>query len=778
MDLIQIASSVAEERVAEIEGELTIIRESSILMSAGFGKDAEKELGEARKKRDDLRRFAQLPPADQQKILEVAVRTLQGSLQEAFEKAEPYLEAEIGRLDHIAKQERNAWERDQLREASRRSRAAIQHLNPRVPPGAIFVALVPAANSSGERGLADDWVLVEEAVGRDPELQGLTLLRFQLLPGEDAVERAKEIAGEYAQPGRQLTVGIALGVLPEERAKELDQLWPSDSIRTDHPLLAASFIYTPARELDRLRKEGRFPLPSVSGQFRAWVNRGGVGLIVALPELELPSKLWPIFEERLRRQAGLEEDLSRREFFLRSAAGVIAGGADWSRFLKDELERVFLPEQITVDRQKTAEAVVNVLGLAMDWKHYELRDLLRNPSGRLVLAERLERLWWVKGQEKSFSPDPMLFPGFSASGFLGPFREYARLMDGWVRSAERQDPRQAILAQGNFVEKAFDPLRSHWSIHEPEESRQGDMAGFLVHLSELMRRRSQGVLDLKIEEKAAHRDIQLQEGVVARYREMAARMRQLTQLPREEQNKFLLAGIRTKQREFGEMLRRAEPLARRWAGRLQEYWRRNLRREWGRTRQAVQEYPEFIRSVRPRVGSGAVFVGLFPDRDDFLAETERIDDWPLLVRLQKERQWEVRLVREELPEFGDPVRRAAEIASEMAESGFEGQVGIVLGVLSHDQAEDLMNLERIYEELHSAHPGFTASFIFTFEEALQRAWREDVRSFASWGGWFSAWASDPVPGIMHVLPGLVLPTELREWFEEQMQTQAGLEQAA
>ncbi|MBI3318018.1 MAG: hypothetical protein HYZ90_02575 [Candidatus Omnitrophica bacterium] len=185
-----------------------------------------------------------------------------------------------------------------------------------------------------------------------------------------------------------------------------------------------------------------------------------------------------------------------------------------------------------------------------------------------------------------------------------------------------------------------------------------------------------------------------------------------------------------------------------------------------------------IEAVQPRVSAGAIFIGLTstepaPRRRGF------VDDWAVVRHIQRARNLNVILTREELSPGEDSIDRALAIAQHFADRGFQGNVGIALGVVSRRQAPDLGAVEKALEAIHRKHLGLTVSFIYTLEEELnevqQVQFRRPVPSYAEW---FAAWAADPIGGLMAVMPRVLLPMELWQEFERGLNTLAGLEQAA
>jgi len=251
----------------------------------------------------------------------------------------------------------------------------------------------------------------------------------------------------------------------------------------------------------------------------------------------------------------------------------------------------------------------------------------------------------------------------------------------------------------------------------------------------------------------------------------------LRELPREQRNRMIREMFEAKRSRVGPMLSRAESLVQAEVRRLQAARAKEVAAEEERIResdlrQADEEARRSMDSLRVGVPVGARFVGLAPAAIDF------VDDWEFLRRAHAERKFSIQLTRVPLEDDEDPLRRAWEIALEQAQAGFEGHLGITLGVLSRERALELDGLERMAEDLHRARPGLFVSFIFSFEEALAAAQVGRSRPVPSFSGWFTAWAADPVPGLMPVLPGIALPPEMWRAFEERLNAQAGLEQAA
>ena len=149
-------------------------------------------------------------------------------------------------------------------------------------------------------------------------------------------------------------------------------------------------------------------------------------------------------------------------------------------------------------------------------------------------------------------------------------------------------------------------------------------------------------------------------------------------------------------------------------------------------------------------------------------------------RVRNERGLDVVLNLETIGSDEDPIWWALAIAQHYFTADYQGHVGISLGIVSRNRAEYLYALERMAEEFHSVSPNLFISFIFTFKEALDEAQAQTspLRPIPSLGVWFSAWLSDPVPGLMHVMPSIALPPDVWQRFEDLLQSQAGLEQAA
>jgi len=193
-----------------------------------------------------------------------------------------------------------------MRRAEQALRGRIHTGEVRVPPRAVFIALIPDRYSAGTKKFVDDWALLEQEVRKNPALRGMELRRVELRSGENPVERARAAAAAFAQPGSQLTVGIALGVLPEDQAMALYDFWPIP-VDTLDPRLAFSFFYIPEAAVLRNQAQGRGLMPTVSAQFVAWKGNPRPGVWAVEPQVFLPAELWRRFEERLRSQAGLEQ---------------------------------------------------------------------------------------------------------------------------------------------------------------------------------------------------------------------------------------------------------------------------------------------------------------------------------------------------------------------------------------------------------------------------------------------------------------------------------------
>lgn len=251
---------------------------------------------------EHLAKLEGLPRPQRVRILSDAFKQRAEQLESLLERIRPNAEQSFKRF-----REERAAERELAQERMKETDSRLKRLTPRVPPGGIFIALVPAGRTPAERGIVDDWPLIQAAVERDPELKGLTLMRLRLLPGEDVVTKAREIALRYSIPGRQFTIGIGLGVLPEDRAKTLYTVWPGSSLDTKHPLLGLSFVYTPEEWLLKNREAGSSPMPSLSSQFKAWLNHGKMGLIEDFPLVQLPQAVWDLFEQQASSHVRLEQ---------------------------------------------------------------------------------------------------------------------------------------------------------------------------------------------------------------------------------------------------------------------------------------------------------------------------------------------------------------------------------------------------------------------------------------------------------------------------------------
>lgn len=245
----------------------------------------------------DLERFAQLPDENLQlSLLREGYQFWLNRLQFNLKSLQPLVQAKVRQV-HI----RRLQEERRVQETARRDlRSMIQSIRPRIPPGAVFIALVPRGDTPVTRGVVDDWNLLEQEVKRHPGLKEMTLVREELSPGEDIMKRARAVAERFNLPGRQLTVGIALGVVSGEKVKTLYHVWPT-VLQTTDPLLALSFIYT-SRE--KLGFGEQAPMPSYSALFTAWASDPAPGLMQVLPRLTLSEELWKDFEGLIRTAAG------------------------------------------------------------------------------------------------------------------------------------------------------------------------------------------------------------------------------------------------------------------------------------------------------------------------------------------------------------------------------------------------------------------------------------------------------------------------------------------
>jgi len=257
-------------------------------------------------RKDDLERFAKMMDEDSQlDLLREGYRFWLNRLRLNLKQLQPLVEAKIRQV-HL---QRLREERKTQDAARRDLQRTIQSIQPRIPPGAVFVVLVPLGDSPRARGVIDDWSLLVKEIKRHPGLQTLTLVREELSPGEDPVQRARAVAERFNLPGRQLTVGIALGVVPKAEAETLYNLWPQPLLSTD-PLLALSFIYTPREKISSYLFEERAPVPSYSSLFAAWASDPHPGLMSILPGLTFSQELWNGFEDLVKITSGLEEQLA------------------------------------------------------------------------------------------------------------------------------------------------------------------------------------------------------------------------------------------------------------------------------------------------------------------------------------------------------------------------------------------------------------------------------------------------------------------------------------
>ena len=262
--------------------------------------------------RQNLERFQILPPGQQQamllELLEGERNGLDGLLNRVHPLVKGHLNGLLQRLEAKAIQERFAQSEAQIRE-----RVEVEVLQPRVSSGSIFVGLT---GSESAAGWVNDWEFLDAQVRKNPFLSGVSLIREEIPPGMDRLERALQLAHDLALRDPHQSVGIAVGVLSRVETERLQDFWPGDfqqgtfgPLDTLDPRLNVTFIFTPAEELEAARQEGWPLVSSFSAQFAAWAQREmpNVGLLEVLPDLTLPQHLIQRFEEYLRSRAGLEE---------------------------------------------------------------------------------------------------------------------------------------------------------------------------------------------------------------------------------------------------------------------------------------------------------------------------------------------------------------------------------------------------------------------------------------------------------------------------------------
>ena len=181
----------------------------------------------------------------------------------------------------------------QMEEEVQQVRRELHASEVRGPAGAFFFGFVPPAAEPGSAQLVNDWELLREEVAANPRLRGITLVKVELRPGETPAQRAREITGEYALAGDQMTAGFALGVVPDEQAKECAGT-PS------------SFLYIPEEAQQGVRNQGRFFRSPFVSQFLSWAADPTAGVWPVVPEATLPEMFRQLFENQMRSQAGLE----------------------------------------------------------------------------------------------------------------------------------------------------------------------------------------------------------------------------------------------------------------------------------------------------------------------------------------------------------------------------------------------------------------------------------------------------------------------------------------
>jgi len=277
------------------------------LVSEGKGSEAQQGVRGAlevtRSVREALQAFASRQPVDQEKLLRELLEERIQSLG-AFRQTAPEVVQREVRSSFEDRSRRWKESQRQLRQAEELLKRRLHSAEIHVPTGAIFIGIAPPGGMPERTLFVDDWTLLEREVRNGPGIEGLELRRVEAWRHE-AVERALEIAREYAQPGRQLTVGIGLGVLSDEQARALWELW-SVPLTTADPQLAVSFLYVPLEEALAARSTGRPLLASFSSLFAEWLARP-MGVRRVVPEVTLPEKLWKEFEERFRNQAAAEQ---------------------------------------------------------------------------------------------------------------------------------------------------------------------------------------------------------------------------------------------------------------------------------------------------------------------------------------------------------------------------------------------------------------------------------------------------------------------------------------
>jgi hypothetical protein len=226
-------------------------------------------------------------PETQRKILVGLLKSRGDALQTLLGQVEPLEEA---------------GKREQIQERISEELWILRAVEPQVPPGAIFIGLIPPVSEPGERLFVDDWALIEREARRNPKFRGIVLHRYPLIPGENLVEQVRKITQElgYLAQGRQHTVAIALPVLSEEEAQSLERFW-AERPTTEDPNLFFSFHYIPRSHIQRQSVASFVPL------FENWANGKIFGIHTVEPHLALPPELRRLFEERINAQAGLEQ---------------------------------------------------------------------------------------------------------------------------------------------------------------------------------------------------------------------------------------------------------------------------------------------------------------------------------------------------------------------------------------------------------------------------------------------------------------------------------------
>jgi hypothetical protein len=519
-------------------------------------------------------------------------------------------------------------------------------------------------------------------------------------------------------------------------------------------------------------------------------------LLLSLPSSGLPSTVYPSLSSFTLRQTGVEESpeararlieslnagaeekpegMDRRELLQRLAAGAAVSTLQSAQFLEGELERYLGAPAVLPNVRQAADLLLKLLENASLVVEGKMKRFFAKPLQVLVSEEGLERMHHYRRVSQQPEKPRSDYPDYSVDKFLSPLRERIQRLDAWIERLESKDPAALRMDPSQEME-TFGPLAAIGRMRSGKgHSESQEVSEVFLGMRQFDLEISQRYLKELMQTGSSASAFQQQQGNVASAKADSEILRGFAQLPHEEQRKILLAAAKAKRRMLQELHDKALPVAVRNVRRLEKYWKRETLRREGKGRAVVREQRQALRSFEPQVSSGAVFVGLIPENALML---HYVDDWETIEAIRTERKLDLLLRREVAEWEPEAFSRAAEIARQYAESGFQGNLGIVLGIADHEDSEDLMVLENLAEELHVEHPGFRVSFLFSFKEALERRTTERDRPIPSLSGWFMAWAADPVPGLMHTLPGVALPWELWGWFEGQMRTQTALGEAA